>query len=374
MSAKHLFIRYSFSALFEHCKREQRTLLTTSYKLLLRKDCPPGAYLLDPKSTSDLEKALPRLLRTHGVELSPRKFLTVCVVCNGDIQRVFTDDEKRLIFMEHGAPDLVESKENLEVFRCNGCRQGYWWDDRPSSSASRVFSQATKLLRICLRGGVGLKDEAVNDETVRRHMMGAFDFVDVPKERQSKEYLANDFIDLSVISWLREEKLGSSFNLKSAYAIGNTTRESLPFTNVTNEFVGCLDYIFFQQSGFDLIGTLNVPKSFRDLNSSGNHRGHLIPSDIWPSDHIAVGARLRLKQISITMEKSDTANRTSSSSGDVRNGTDHGKSQFHTPRCGCGCVPAILSLFEMAELRKKAREKKAAEDASLGPNKTNTRS
>jgi len=28
----------------------------------------------------------------------------------------------------------------------------------------------------------------------------------------------------------------------------------------------------------------------------------------------------------------------------------------HGPRCGCGCVPPILSLFEMAELRRKARE------------------
>ena len=31
------------------------------------------------------------------------------------------------------------------------------------------------------------------------------------------------------------------------------------------------------------------------------------------------------------------------------------------PTCACCCVPKILSLFEMAELRKKARGKKAAE-------------
>lgn len=347
------------SDLFDHCRREQRTLLTTSYKLLLRKDCPPGAYLLDPKSTSDLEKALPRLLRTHGIELSPRKFLTVCVVCNGDIQRVFTDDEKRLIFMEHGAPDLVDSKEDLEVFRCNGCRQGYWWDDRPSSSASRVFSQATKLLRICLRGGVGLKDEAVNDETMRRYMMGAFDFVDVEKERQSEEYLSNDFNDLSVISWLREEKLSSVFNLKSAYALG-TTRESLPFTNVTNEFVGCLDYVFYSQPDFDLKCTLHVPTSFNDMNTDRIHHGHLIPSDIWPSDHIAVGARLKLKQCNTATMKGELPHRTSSFSNEG-NRTDVEKQKLHAPRCGCGCVPNILSLFEMAELRKKAKEMKAAE-------------
>jgi hypothetical protein len=33
----------------------------------------------------------------------------------------------------------------------------------------------------------------------------------------------------------------------------------------------------------------------------------------------------------------------------------------HGERCPCGCVPAVLSLFEMAELRKQARLKSAAE-------------
>jgi hypothetical protein len=262
--------------------------------------------------------------------------------------------------MEHGAPNLIESKENVEVFRCNGCSQGYWWDDRPSSSASRVFSQATNLLRLCLRGGVNLKDEAVNEETKRREMLGAFDFVDVAMERQSEECLANDFDELSVISWLREEKMSSAFNLKSAYALGNTTMESLPFTNVTNDFVGCLDYVFFQQSDLDLKCTLNVPTSFKDLNSDSCRQGHLIPSDIWPSDHIAVGARFRLiRNVSIDEwgEKSEAPDRTPSSSS---NGT-----MQHAPRCGCGCVPRIMSLFEMAELRKKAKEKKAAEAASM---------
>jgi hypothetical protein len=33
----------------------------------------------------------------------------------------------------------------------------------------------------------------------------------------------------------------------------------------------------------------------------------------------------------------------------------------HAERCPCGCVPAVLSLFEMAELRKQAKLKSAAE-------------
>ncbi|KAL9188294.1 hypothetical protein ACHAXT_006672 [Thalassiosira profunda] len=343
-------------ALFHHCKEEQRTLLTTSYKLLLRKDCPPGAYLLDPKSSADLERAMPRLLRTHGVELSPCTFLTRCVVCNGNIHPVTTDDEKRAVFLEHGAPGLVDSDEIIEVFRCDKCLQGYWWDDRPSSSASRVFSQATKLLRLCLRGGVGLKDEKVADEKKRKVIMGAFDFVDVAKERRSEDSVATETErELTVIEWLREPKLDNPFRLRSAYAAPDSmTRESPPFTNVTKEFVGCLDYIFYEHSQFDLVGRLKVPTSFREMNASGAASGHLIPSDIWPSDHVAVGARLRLKDESTTANKEEDAKQNRSAAPPAA----------HPAKCGCGCVPQILSLFEMAELRKKARQKKAAEAAA----------
>ena len=34
-------------------------------------------------------------------------------------------------------------------------------------------------------------------------------------------------------------------------------------------------------------------------------------------------------------------------------------------RCGCGCVPNILSLHEMAALRKKLREEAKAKAASM---------
>ena len=357
-------------ALFGHCKDDKRTLLTTSYKLLLRKDCPPGAYLLDPKSSSDLEKALPRLLRTHGIELSPCKFLTRCVICNGSIKRVTSDEEKKSVFVDHGAPKLVDSKEDMEVFRCDTCGQGYWWDDRSSSSASRVFAQATKLLQLCIRGGVSIKDEAITDEKKRKVIMGAFDFVDVAKERES-EGLDDSNSELSVIEWLREARLGNPFKLKSAYsAKGPTGREDLPFTNVTKEFVGCLDYIYFEESQFEQLCKLDVPTSFRDMNSSGISNGHLIPSDIWPSDHVAVGARLRMNQRngSIGTRKPDAIKASEANGVDSKNATNNNNSNLppkHDPKCACGCVPNILSLFEMAELRKKMREQKKAEAAAL---------
>lgn len=376
-------------AIFEHCKKERRTLLTTSYKLLLRKDCPPGAYLLDPKSTSSLEQALPRLLLTHGVKLMPCQFLTRCVVCNGNIVPVLDDNEKRLVFQEsaspfrlrkphrqpfdslvssldndendrsvfqeNGAPpDLLDAKEDMEVFRCDGCRQGYWWDDRPSSSASRVFIQATKLFKLCLGGGVEVDIDKPIDEKKRKEIMGAFDFVDVEKEQGS-----NLDSELTVIRWLRDNKLSNPYHLESAYKVaddnnvkvGQSPREAIQFTNVTSEFVGILDYVFFEPSKFEKVANLYVPTSLKAMNHNRMVGGHLLPSNAWPSDHLAVGAQLAFK---VDKTKNTYKSNTNDRSQDLTS---------HPLRCGCGCVPNILSLHEMAELRKKAREAAKAKAA-----------
>jgi len=381
-------------ALFDHCKRERRTLLTTSYKLLLRKDCPPGAYLLDPKSSSSLEQALPRLLITHGVKLMPCQFLTRCVVCNGNIVPVLDDNEKRLVFQENASPfrlrkshlqspdllsssstnddnnrsvfqdngappDLLDSKVDMEVFRCDGCRQGYWWDDRPSSSASRVFTQATKLFKLCLGGGVEVDIDASSDEKNRKEIMGAFGFVDVTKEQGGK--LDSE---LTVIRWLRDNKLRNPYQLQSAYKVADDNelrqqppRESIQFTNVTSEFVGLLDYVFFEPSKFEKVASLFVPLSLKTMNHNRTMGGHLLPSNAWPSDHIAVGARLAFK-----------GDRKTNKSKPNRkpNKSDH--LTQHPLRCDCGCIPNILSLHEMAALRKKFREAakaKAAESKAV---------
>lgn len=350
-------------ALFERCRKEKRTLLTTSYKLLLRKDCPAGAYLLDPKSTESLEAALPCLLKTHGVDLVPRTFLTRCVVCNGNIIQVHDDATKKKVFVDHGAPALAKSDEVFEVFQCDTCAQGYWWDRRPNSSASRVLAQATKLFRLCLRGGVPLQCEKIENGPRREKAMGAFNFVDVESERRHVDSNSSPR-ELSVINWLRQDKLQNPYSLKSAYALDESrrkadrsiVRESLPFTNVTSEFVGCLDYIFYESSHFDQVSRLNVPTSFRDMNN-GEANSHLLPSDVWPSDHIAVGARLRLncKEVDKSAEKVSVPapEKTTSPLG-------------HPDRCKCGCIPNILSMFEMAELRKKHREEMKRKKALEG--------
>jgi hypothetical protein len=144
-------------------------------------------------------------------------------------------------------------------------------------------------------------------------------------------------------------------------ALGDTTLESLPFTNVTKEFVGTLDYLFFSTQQFEQLCKLTLPKSFKEMNPTGIRQGHLIPSDIWPSDHIAVGARLRLKQKETpVVDRPNTAPRNRVNDAIDDKSPTNNNAKPHARTCACGCVPQILSLFEMAELRKKARDEKMA--------------
>jgi len=150
------------------------------------------------------------------------------------------------------------------------------------------------------------------------------------------------------------------FNSKGVYNVMDDSdvkvrkqspRESIQFTNVTSEFVGLLDYVFFEPSKFEKVSNLFVPTSLKAMNHNRIVGGHLLPSNEWPSDHIAVGARLAFKV--------DKAKVTDKIKRDPKSKSqDHLTS--HPLRCGCGCVPNILSLHEMAELRKKAREEAKA--------------
>ena len=193
-------------------------------------------------------------------------------------------DDKRRVFAANNAPDL--SEELTDVYECHGCGQGYWWCDRPSSSATRVKSQATRLFELCLRGGVPIKGP-----------LNMFDFVDVEKEREKG--LEDDDIELEhldVTDWLKDEQLSCPIPLESSYAMrddnGVLVGERLPFTNVTFDFVDTLDYVLFDTTHFRPTERLYVPTSFKELNARDIPNGHLLPSIDWPSDHLAIGVQL----------------------------------------------------------------------------------
>ena len=163
--------------IFDRCRNESRTLVSTSRRLMARRDCPNAAYFVSAPflaTNETLETALVHMLLTHGVELDATKFLGRCIVCNGKILQVHEYDEKRKILSEYEAPSsLVEN--GLEVYKCDSCCQGYWWNDLPTSSASRVKYTATRLFERCLRAGVKCKPN-----------LGLFNEVDVEKLRTGR--------------------------------------------------------------------------------------------------------------------------------------------------------------------------------------------
>ena len=263
--------------------------MTTASKLLHRRECPPGTYLLDTKSLRHLESAIVHLLKSHGVKLEPKKMLTRCVVCNGSIEPVLDEDRRQHIFQTYKTPEEV-NMEGMNVYQCNVCAQGYWWSEKPTSSASRVKSRASRLLELCIRGGVPVdQDSAYFDYTG----------IDIEKLKCTiardgdGEEIRLDDDQLDVVKWLQTEHLKNPLpQMSSAYASKETQIESLPFTNVTHDFVGHLDYILFPNQTMEVTELLYVPKTFEELNDLNIANGHLLPSYDWPSDHLAIGCRL----------------------------------------------------------------------------------
>ncbi|KAL3904454.1 MAG: hypothetical protein SGILL_010063, partial [Bacillariaceae sp.] len=342
--------------IFRKCMDEGRVLVTTSSKLVQRKDCPAGTYLLDPKGS--LEQTLVHLLLSHGVKIEPSKMLARCVVCNGSIEQVHDKQKMKQIFKTHNAPDAVE-EDVLGVYQCDGCEQGYWWCDKPNSSASRVKGQATRLLELCIRGGVPIDND-----------LGMFDFVDVEQiQKEMKDYDSGGVKErLDIVKWLQNEELKNPLrDMSSAYKSPTTGEESLSFTNVTSGFVGHLDYIMYRNESMDVRGLLDIPQQFEDLNDLEIPNGHLLPSCSWPSDHMAVGCRLTLRSPGDREAKTEEAIEESEPQepdmwcGDILSAPPPppmfppADVKSHGDRCGCGCIPPIPSLFEMAELRKQAR-------------------
>ena len=347
--------------IFRRCVEERRVLVTTSLRLLQRRDCPPGAYCIKPNILPNLEVALVHMLLTHGLVLDPSSFLSRCSVCNGSIVEVYGTENKRNILEEYQAPP--ELGEDMEVYQCDGCGQGYWWNDLPTSSASRVKTNATRLFELCLRAGVPYSGD-----------LGMFDSLDPDRLRRDGWDFSEPGSDLlnqklDVIDWLRTTRLECPYRLRSAYcADAEGPTESLPFTNVTSSFVNTLDYVFADTESLVQISRLDIPTSFPRLNDLSIQNGHLLPSDVWPSDHLAIGAMYRIPasidkpQVRVADYENSFCLETTAEENLPPPSVPAFPGNPHGQRCACGCVPQIRSLFEMAELRKQAKMASASRE------------
>ncbi|CAD2110121.1 carbon catabolite repressor protein 4, putative [Plasmodium vinckei] len=113
--------------------------------------------------------------------------------------------------------------------------------------------------------------------------------------------------------------MSHNLNLKSAYAISNFLSQTInadesinniiinntidldrfepAFTNYTSNFIGCLDYIFYNDEDLNIISTVNIPDENQLIQESQIY--HLptsaLPSPIRSSDHFPLVAKFEFK-------------------------------------------------------------------------------
>lgn len=99
-------------------------------------------------------------------------------------------------------------------------------------------------------------------------------------------------------------------NLKSAYAISKLLSQKLNpeeynnlelyeplFTNYTSNFIGCLDYIFYNDENLNIISTVNVADENQLIQEAQMYQlsDCALPSPIRPSDHLPLIAQFEFK-------------------------------------------------------------------------------
>ena len=70
-------------------------------------------------------------------------------------------------------------------------------------------------------------------------------------------------------------------------------KEEPLFTNKTNRFSGCLDYVWHTPAHFTVVSSLPLPYS----GEAAAARFPAIPNQDYPSDHLAMGCTLQLKPV-----------------------------------------------------------------------------
>ena len=246
--------------------------------------------------------------------------MTVCVKCNGRINEVTSESERRDAYACKAAPATAKP-----LFRCDGggCGQYYWWNEKAASSAGRAKSMCEGLFRRCVREGVKYDGED----------MGMFEEVELepPEKEEKKRGVRGGGKDgpPPVSEWLTDPALKNDLGaFTSVYG-----PDELPFTNLTCSFRGTLDYIFLQSDDprISVLGVLDLPKKAEEC-------GGVLPSALWPSDHLPLATALKF-------EKQEG---------------DHDFDHDHGENCDCG-FKKIPGLFEMAQMRKEFEKKRKEE-------------
>lgn len=168
------------------------------------------------------------LLLSHGVKIQPSNMLSRCVVCNGSIKPVQDKSQIQEIFRLHGAPEIL-NHEVRDVFQCRGCSQGYWWCDKPTSSASRVMNQATRLLELCIRGGVPIDEDLGVFESEINTIRNQISLESEKQEQQDERAAEEDPLFSEVSDFgIRRPSLSNGESTPSRGTENSVANESVP--------------------------------------------------------------------------------------------------------------------------------------------------
>ncbi|KJP87545.1 hypothetical protein AK88_02849 [Plasmodium fragile] len=112
-------------------------------------------------------------------------------------------------------------------------------------------------------------------------------------------------------SLLTDLPLGHNLNLKSAYAVSKLLSQKLSpedytsnleifeplFTNYTGNFIGCLDYIFYNDENLNIVSTVNIADENQLMQEAHIYQlsNCALPSPIRPSDHLPLIAKFEFK-------------------------------------------------------------------------------
>jgi hypothetical protein len=250
--------------------------------MLERSLCPQGVYV----KTTDLQHALVDIVRDFKLTLIKEKFLTVCGKCGGPIE----------LLLDRNDPCLLDYRipQDIPVYKCNACKQPYWWSESMNSSPARAMKVAETLYEYITTSIINennnksikgveipniitaLYDRSNLDKNVDIKIKD-FDLNNLFENRdkglrdianknniECKE-LINDLELNLVIKDSNEIKINNSINVEFKSIHEEIHGIEPYFTNYSGEFSGVLDYIFVSDDDFVIHDASIIPSINKDL-------------------------------------------------------------------------------------------------------------
>lgn len=247
---------------------ERRMLVTASRTLAARREVISLPHLLVTSSMS-CEEAFMAVIRTARVSLDSANALTRCVLCNGLIRELDTQQARAL--RTRDVDNKIPHDPDVVLFSCSVCAQTFWWSERGNSSAARAKELADKLFSLARK---------------------ALEPPQAEKRTKTKARLDSSNCGFNTAeSLIRSMTAGVSQPLRLRSCQPLAERHGV-VTNFVPGFFGQIDYLLYSTDHFSLRARRQLP-TVAQLKAALT-KSKFLPCHAWPSDHIAVVADLTL--------------------------------------------------------------------------------